>query len=60
MTEIARAIRRARTFMKNQLARLSDFVFGYDFFISYKHADGENYPGVLEDRLRGRALKDPR
>ena len=28
-----------------------DWVFGYDFFISYSHADGKNYPRRLKERL---------
>jgi hypothetical protein len=28
-----------------------DLVFGYDFFISYAHADGTNYPKHLADQL---------
>jgi hypothetical protein len=31
--------------------RIGDLLFGYDFFISYAHADGEHYPAVLADRL---------
>lgn len=33
------------------LTGLGDFVFGYDFFISYAHDDGNNYPRRLADRL---------
>ena len=33
------------------LARAVDWVFGYDFFISYNHADGRGYPRRLRDRL---------
>ncbi len=28
-----------------------DYVFGYDFFISYKHSDGRSYPKELSERL---------
>jgi WD40 repeat protein len=31
--------------------QLADWLFGYDFFISYAHKDGKNYPAVLEERL---------
>ena len=31
--------------------RLTDWIFGYDFFISYAHADGGNYPAELHARL---------
>jgi tetratricopeptide (TPR) repeat protein len=38
--------------MKNTwLARAVDFVFGYDFFISYSHDDGKNLPALLQGRL---------
>jgi WD40 repeat protein len=33
------------------LQRVSDFVFGYDYFISYKQEDGKNLPKQLADRL---------
>ena len=33
------------------LQRVSDFVFGYDYFISYKQDDGKNLPKRLADRL---------
>ena len=32
-------------------ARFSDWVFGYDFFLSYSHGDGLNYPRALKRRL---------
>jgi WD40 repeat protein len=28
-----------------------DYIFGYDFFISYKHSDGRSYPKELSERL---------
>ncbi len=34
------------------LRSLGDFVFGYDFFVSYAHGDGGNYPRQLADRLQ--------
>jgi WD40 repeat protein len=33
------------------LRRAADFLFGYDFFISYSHGDGMNYPRRLSERL---------
>ena len=37
--------------LRANLSRVADFVFGYNFFISYKRADGENYPQLLEQTL---------
>ena len=34
------------------LQRCSDALWGYDYFISYKHADGPGYPTGLAGRLR--------
>ena len=34
--------------------RVIDVLFGYDFFISYAHADGAEYPRELDRRLRER------
>jgi hypothetical protein len=34
-----------------QLRTLIDLVFGYDYFISYSHRDGANYPTQFADRL---------
>ncbi len=31
--------------------RVTDWVFGYDYFISYSHRDGKNYPRLLKERL---------
>jgi hypothetical protein len=31
---------------------IADFLFGYDFFISYSHKDGSNYPAGLASELR--------
>lgn len=31
--------------------RAVDWVFGYDFFLSYSHGDGACYPRKLKDRL---------
>ena len=40
--------------MTSILTRTADRVFGYDFFISYAHADGKNYPRELKKRYGGR------
>ncbi|HYH97737.1 toll/interleukin-1 receptor domain-containing protein [Hyalangium sp.] len=34
------------------LQRIVDFLFGYDFFISYAWSDGTNYPRTLARRLQ--------
>ena len=34
------------------LRKVTDLLFGYDFFISYAHADGLCYPQTLADRLQ--------
>src|SRR5262245_10278221 len=39
------------------LQRVVDFVFGYDFFISYSHQDGLNYPTQLKTRLESAGFK---
>jgi WD40 repeat protein len=36
---------------------VSDFVFGFDFFISYAHQDGLEYPEGLAERLRDLGYK---
>jgi hypothetical protein len=33
------------------LSAAADFLFGYDFFISYAHRDGTQYPRMLHDQL---------
>jgi WD40 repeat protein len=37
--------------------RLADWLFGYDFFISYSQRDGLNYPAALEQRLESIGYK---
>jgi WD40 repeat protein len=37
--------------------RAVDFVFGYDFFISYSHGDGKSYPKRLKTRLEQAGFK---
>jgi WD40 repeat protein len=39
------------------LQRALDFVFGYDFFISYSHSDGSNYPVRLKEHLQQAGFK---
>lgn len=34
------------------LRRTVDWIFGYDFFISYSHSDGMQYPDLLRQRLQ--------
>ncbi len=37
--------------MVNTFQKIADYLFGYDFFISYAHADGKHYPQQLADQL---------
>ena len=39
------------------IRRLGDLLFGYDFFVSYAHADGEDYPRALADRLQEKGFR---
>jgi TIR domain len=39
------------------LRRTVDFVFGYDFFISYSHHDGLTYPAELKAQLEQAGFK---
>jgi hypothetical protein len=34
-----------------RLAAVADFLFGYDFFVSYAHKDVTEYPQLLRERL---------
>jgi tetratricopeptide (TPR) repeat protein len=43
--------------MKKFLSRMIDRIFGYDFFLSYSHADGKNYPKHLKARLEQTGFK---
>ena len=36
-----------KSLMKLPLQKILDFLFGYDFFISYSHDDGDEYPNSL-------------
>ena len=46
-----RLVRIRERLIRRPLRRLSDFLFGYDYFISYKQADGHGYPRMLVKRL---------
>lgn len=37
--------------MTNAFRQIVDYLFGYDFFISYSHGDGKNYPRILAQML---------
>jgi len=39
------------------LQRVADFMFGYDFFISYCWADGRHYANELQRKLEGQGFK---
>jgi len=39
------------------LTRLTDFIFGYDIFISYAWQDGSQYPLTLKQRLEASRFK---
>lgn len=39
------------------LPALLDLFFGYDFFISYAHADGSGYPEALREQLQAQGFK---
>lgn len=41
----------------NVLQRIIDWIFGYDYFISYKHADGGHYPTELTNQLEIKGFK---
>src|SRR5262249_7776400 len=46
-----------KTIANSLLERAVDSVFGYDFFISYSHGDGKNYPRYLKQRLEEAGFK---
>jgi len=37
--------------------RTADFFFGFDFFLSYAHSDGNRYPRALAAALEKRGFK---
>lgn len=39
------------------LLRLTDWVFGYDYFVSYSHRDGKTYPRRLKERLEASGFR---
>ena len=39
------------------LVRLTDFIFGYDIFISYAWNDGSQYPQILNQQLKAARFK---
>ena len=43
--------------LESWLGRLSDWVFGYDFFVSYAHDDGLAYPKALKEKLEQAGFK---
>jgi hypothetical protein len=43
--------------MTSWLKRAGDLLFGYDFFISYAHSDGEPYVKALADRLKEKGFR---
>ncbi len=43
--------------MSITLSRILDRIFGYDFFLSYSHRDGKNYPKLLKARLEQAGFK---
>jgi hypothetical protein len=45
------AVDKVSRFVFGYLSAAADFLFGYDFFISYAHRDGTQYPRLLRDRL---------
>lgn len=44
-------------FLERWLARLRDHLFGFDFFISYAHKDGKEYPEGLVEGLTERGYR---
>ena len=48
---LAGMLRRIAQWTLSRLRAAADFLFGYDFFISYAHRDGTQYPRLLRDRL---------
>ncbi|NZD63633.1 toll/interleukin-1 receptor domain-containing protein, partial [Rhizobium sp. WYCCWR 11290] len=39
------------------ISRLVDWVFGFDFFLSYNHGDGKHYPSQLKRQLGKRGFR---
>ncbi len=43
--------------MRALFERVANYCFGYDFFVSYSHADGKQYPRLLKQRLEEAGFK---
>ncbi len=43
--------------LRSWMRKIGDFLFGFDFFISYAHDDGMHYPRKLADRLTARKFR---
>ncbi len=41
----------------NWVRKVGDFLFGFDFFISYAHSDGVHYPQKLADLLKSKRFR---
>ena len=39
------------------IRKVGDFLFGFDFFISYAHSDGMQYPQKLTDLLKSQGFR---
>jgi hypothetical protein len=39
------------------IRKVGDFLFGFDFFISYAHSDGRQYPQKLADLLKSKGFR---
>ncbi len=51
LTEMQTTFRSIYDLFGKILQRLQDFLFGYDYFISYSHQDGKAYPQSLYDAM---------
>ena len=50
-TETRSLLNRIRISLSERIRQVIDFLFGYDFFISYSHLDGQEYPRNLASHL---------
>ena len=57
MPGAATALAAVRRRVGGWLRTAVDYVFGYDYFISYGHRDGKNYPSRLWDLLTASGFK---
>jgi TIR domain len=59
MMQLQASLRKFFDFLRTWMSvrRLADFVFGYDFFISYKQDDGHHYPRGLAGALGKEGFK---